>query len=137
MEIVTHTRDVIQTGMELNVSTAESLRAIYTVSTEISEISEHLVDAVQGQERALKRQHRLHIGVIPALDKSAGIFRVIFYRYYAPALDHDRNICCRPQSAKRRRNKPIQRAAGERSGSTSGTGTEIFFEGGIANETKV
>lgn len=54
VEIVTHTRDVIQTGMELNVSTAESLRAIYTVSTEISEISEHLVDAVQGQERALK-----------------------------------------------------------------------------------
>ena len=39
--------------MELNASTAESLQAIYGVSTEISEISDQLVVAVQGQENAL------------------------------------------------------------------------------------
>lgn len=53
VEIVEHTKAVIQTGMELNVSTAESLRAIDDVSTEISDISDHLVAAVQGQESAL------------------------------------------------------------------------------------
>ena len=39
--------------MELNASTAESLQAIYGVSTEISKISDQLVAAVQGQENAL------------------------------------------------------------------------------------
>lgn len=53
VEIVEHTKAVIQTGMELNVSTAESLHAIYDVSAEISEISDNLVAAVQGQENAL------------------------------------------------------------------------------------
>ncbi len=53
VEIVTNTRSVIQTGVELNASTAESLRSIYGVSTEISEISDQLVAAVQGQEEAL------------------------------------------------------------------------------------
>lgn len=53
VEIVAHTRAVIQTGMELNVSTAESLHSIYVVSNEISEISDHLVEAVQRQESAL------------------------------------------------------------------------------------
>lgn len=53
VEIVANTRAVIQTGVELNVSTAESLKAIYSVSTEISEISGQLVEAVQGQESAL------------------------------------------------------------------------------------
>lgn len=53
VEIVEHTKAVIQTGMELNVSTAESLHAIYGVSAEISEISDNLVAAVQGQENAL------------------------------------------------------------------------------------
>lgn len=53
MEIVANTRAVIQTGVELNASTAQSLRSIYGVSTEISEISDQLVSAVQGQENAL------------------------------------------------------------------------------------
>lgn len=53
VEIVANTRAVIQTGVELNESTAESLKAIYGVSAEISEISGQLVEAVQGQERAL------------------------------------------------------------------------------------
>lgn len=53
MEIVENTRAVIQTGVVLNASTAQSLKAIYGVSTEISEITDRLVDAVQGQENAL------------------------------------------------------------------------------------
>lgn len=53
VEIVASTRAVIQTGVELNASTAESLRSIYGVSTEISAISDQLVAAVQGQEEAL------------------------------------------------------------------------------------
>ncbi len=53
MEIVENTRAVIQTGVELNVSTAQSLQSIYGASTEISEISDQLVAAVQGQEDAL------------------------------------------------------------------------------------
>ena len=53
IEIVTNTKAVIQEGVELNASTAESLQAIYGVSTEISEISDQLVAAVQGQENAL------------------------------------------------------------------------------------
>lgn len=53
MDIVTNTRAVIQEGVELNASTAESLQAIYGVSTEISKISDQLVAAVQGQENAL------------------------------------------------------------------------------------
>ena len=53
MAIVANTKAVIQEGVELNASTAESLQAIYGVSTEISEISDQLVAAVQGQENAL------------------------------------------------------------------------------------
>ncbi len=53
VDIVTNTKAVIQEGVELNASTAESLQAIYGVSTEISEISDQLVVAVQGQENAL------------------------------------------------------------------------------------
>lgn len=53
VEIVAHTRAVIQTGMKYNVSTAESLRAIDVVSAEITEITDRLVSAVQGQESAL------------------------------------------------------------------------------------
>ncbi len=53
VEIVENTRSVIQTGVELNASTAESLRSIYSVSAEISGISDQLVAAVQGQEDAL------------------------------------------------------------------------------------
>ncbi len=66
VKIVEHTRAVIQTGMELNVSTAESLRAIDVVSTEISEISDHLVAAVQGQESALISMEE-RIGTISAI----------------------------------------------------------------------
>ena len=46
-------RSVIQTGVELNASTAESLQAIFGVSTEIREMSDQLVAAVHGQEDAL------------------------------------------------------------------------------------
>lgn len=53
MAIVANTKAVIQKGVELNASTAESLQAIYGVSTEISEISDQLIAAVQGQENAL------------------------------------------------------------------------------------
>lgn len=53
MTIVANTKAVIQKGVELNASTAESLQAIYGVSTEISEISDQLIAAVQGQENAL------------------------------------------------------------------------------------
>lgn len=53
MEIVANTRAVIQTGVELNASTAESLRSIYGVSSEINELSDRLVAAVQGQSDAL------------------------------------------------------------------------------------
>ncbi len=53
VEIVANTRAVIQTGVNLNASTAQSLRSIYGVSTEISEISDQLVAAVRGQEDAL------------------------------------------------------------------------------------
>lgn len=53
MAIVANTKAVIQKGVELNTSTAESLQAIYGVSTEISEISDQLIAAVQGQENAL------------------------------------------------------------------------------------
>ena len=53
VEIVSNTRAVIQTGVELNASTAESLQAIFGVSTEIREMSDQLVAAVHGQEDAL------------------------------------------------------------------------------------
>ena len=53
VEIVENTKAVIRNGVELNISTAESLRSIYGVSGEISEMSDQLVAAVQGQEEAL------------------------------------------------------------------------------------
>ena len=53
MDIVANTRSVIQNGVELNASTAESLRSIYGVSSEINELSDRLVAAVQGQSDAL------------------------------------------------------------------------------------
>ena len=53
VNMVANTRNVIQTGVELNASTAESLQAISGVSEEISEISDQLAMAVQGQENAL------------------------------------------------------------------------------------
>ena len=53
VEIVENTKAVIRNGVELNISTAESLRSIFGVSGEISEMSDQLVAAVQGQEEAL------------------------------------------------------------------------------------
>lgn len=53
VEIVANIRSVIQTGVELNACTAESLQSIYGVSSRINEISDQLVTAVQGQEEAL------------------------------------------------------------------------------------
>ncbi len=52
-EMVSGTRAIIQTGVELTAATAGSLQAISSVSDQISTISEQLVDAVQGQESAL------------------------------------------------------------------------------------
>ncbi len=52
-EIVSSTRTIIQTGVELTADTAGSLRAISGVSTQISAISDQLVAAVQGQKSAL------------------------------------------------------------------------------------
>ena len=52
-EIVSNTRAIIQTGVELTADTADSLRAISDVSTQISAISDQLVSAVQGQKSAL------------------------------------------------------------------------------------
>jgi methyl-accepting chemotaxis protein len=52
-EIVNNTRTIIQTGVELTADTAGSLRAISSVSTQISAISDQLVAAVQGQKSAL------------------------------------------------------------------------------------
>ena len=52
-EIVSSTRTIIQTGVELTADTAGSLRAISSVSTQISAISDQLVAAVQGQKSAL------------------------------------------------------------------------------------
>lgn len=52
-DMVTSTRSIIQTGVELTADTASSLQAISLVSHQISAISDELVTAVQGQESAL------------------------------------------------------------------------------------
>ena len=52
-EMVSNTRSIIQTGVELTADTAGSLQAISSVSDEISAISDQLVAAVHGQESAL------------------------------------------------------------------------------------
>lgn len=52
-EMVSHTSTMIQTGVKLTADTASSLRAISSVSDQISVISDRLVAAVQGQESAL------------------------------------------------------------------------------------
>ncbi len=51
--MVSGTRDIIQNGVELTADTADSLQAISTVSRQIGEISDQLVEAVQSQESAL------------------------------------------------------------------------------------
>ncbi|MEY8339006.1 methyl-accepting chemotaxis protein [Lachnospiraceae bacterium 62-35] len=52
-DMVSSTRAIIQTGVELTAATASSLQAISSVSDQISMISDQLVMAVQGQESAL------------------------------------------------------------------------------------
>ncbi len=51
--MVSNTRSLIHTGVELTADTAGSLQAISSVSDQISAISDQLVIAVQGQEGAL------------------------------------------------------------------------------------
>lgn len=51
--MVTNTRAIIQSGVDLTAHTADSLQAISVVSDQISTISDHLVAAVEGQESAL------------------------------------------------------------------------------------
>ncbi|MCI8466312.1 MAG: HAMP domain-containing protein [Lachnospiraceae bacterium] len=51
--MVSNTRSIIQTGVDLTAHTADSLQAISAVSAQISTISDHLVSAVHGQESAL------------------------------------------------------------------------------------
>ncbi len=52
-DMVSNTKAIIQTGVEMTADTADSLRAIADVSTQISTISDQLAAAVQGQEIAL------------------------------------------------------------------------------------
>ncbi len=51
--IITNTRALIHTGVELNADTARSLKEVSDVSGQISEISDQLAEAVHGQEDAL------------------------------------------------------------------------------------
>lgn len=51
--MVNNTKSIIQTGVVLTADTAGSLQEISDVSTQISAISDHLVEAVHGQESAL------------------------------------------------------------------------------------
>ncbi len=51
--MVDNTKTIIRTGVEMTAETADSLRAISDVSTQISTISDQLVTAVQSQEAAL------------------------------------------------------------------------------------
>ncbi len=52
-EMVTSTKDIIQTGVELTADTAGSFSAISSVSDQISAISDTLVAAVNSQQNAL------------------------------------------------------------------------------------
>lgn len=52
-EMVTSTKDIIQTGVELTADTAGSFSAISSVSDQISAISDTLVTAVNSQQNAL------------------------------------------------------------------------------------
>ncbi|WP_330584878.1 methyl-accepting chemotaxis protein [Parablautia muri] len=52
-DMVNSTKAIIQTGVALTADTADSLRAISEVSTQISAISDQLSVAIQGQEAAL------------------------------------------------------------------------------------
>ena len=65
-EMVNNTKSIIQTGVVLTADTAASLQAISDVSTQISTISDHLVEAVHGQESALTAMEE-KIAVISAI----------------------------------------------------------------------
>ena len=52
-EMISNTLAIIQTGVELTADAAGSLQDISAVSSEISDITDHLAVAVQGQESAL------------------------------------------------------------------------------------
>lgn len=52
-DMVTNTKAIIRTGVELTADTAGSLQAISDVSNQISAISDQLVTAVKSQESAL------------------------------------------------------------------------------------
>ncbi len=52
-DMVSGTTAIIQTGVELTADAAGSLQDISAVSSEISDITDHLAVAVQGQESAL------------------------------------------------------------------------------------
>ncbi len=65
-DMITNTQTIIQTGVELNANTANSLKQISDVSTQISEISDQLVTAVHGQENALSVMEE-RIGTISAI----------------------------------------------------------------------
>ncbi len=65
-DMVNSTRAIIRTGVELTADTAGSLKAISSVSHEISAISDQLVTAVQGQEGALIVMEE-RIGAISAI----------------------------------------------------------------------
>jgi len=65
-DMVTSTRAIIQNGVELTADTAGSFKAISSVSGQISEITDRLVTAVQGQESALASMEE-RIDVISAI----------------------------------------------------------------------
>ena len=52
-DVVNKTRTIIQTGVELTKNTADSIEEISEVSAQISDISDKLVTAVEGQKSAL------------------------------------------------------------------------------------
>ncbi|MCI8650279.1 MAG: methyl-accepting chemotaxis protein [Anaerotruncus sp.] len=51
--VVANTQAIIQNGVELTADTADSFQTISTISTQISEISDQLATAIQGQNSAL------------------------------------------------------------------------------------
>lgn len=65
-DMVTSTRAIIQTGVELTADTAVSFQNISAVSSQISRITDQLVTAVRGQESALAIMEE-HIGTISAI----------------------------------------------------------------------
>ena len=65
-DMVSSTRAIIQTGVELTADTAGSLRNISAVSGQIGAITDQLAAAVQGQESALAVMEE-RIGTIAAI----------------------------------------------------------------------